>query len=439
MTALTAATTVPRATPISAWRAGFRVTSIAAYSILLAGYVLSFVHRTAPAAIAGELSQAFGVNSAVLGAIAATYFFVYTVMQIPVGVMADTIGPRVIVTAGAAVAGVGSILFGLAPSWAAAAVGRTLVGLGVAVTFVGVLKVCANWFAPERFATLNGFTLLAGNLGAVAAGAPLAWLVLIFSWRSVFIGLGVASLLIGAVTWAVVRDRPQQCGFEPVHPAAAPAPVVGWTRALGIVLANPASWPGMFVNIGIAGSYFAFAGLWVVPYLTEVRGMSHGVAAQHASTLVLGVAIGSLLIGVLSDRLRSRRGVMRVYAFLYAFSWAPLLFHLPLPGWTGYAWLFLMGLLVPAFVLTWTVAKEVNRPEHAGMAISLVNVGIFLGAGVLQPLVGVVLDAGRAAGHLDAAWDRAIWIFAGSAGAGAICTLMVGSGQPRRHGQGTCP
>ncbi len=139
--------------------------------------MLSFFHRTAPAAIAGELTRAFAINSAVLGTLAATYFYVYTLLQIPVGVLADTLGPRRIVSAGSVVAGAGSLLFALAPSWEVAAVGRTLVGVGVSVAFIALLKVSAVWFPANRFATLNGFTLFAGNLGAVIAGAPLAWIV----------------------------------------------------------------------------------------------------------------------------------------------------------------------------------------------------------------------------------------------------------------------
>jgi sugar phosphate permease len=181
----------------------------------------------------------------------------------------------------------------------------------------------------------------------------------------------------------------------------------------------------VFVNIGVGGSYLAFAGLWVVPYLREVRGLSQTVAAQHASTLVLGVALGSLVIGLLSDRLGNRRGVMIAYTFLYAFSWLPWLFHMPLPLWASYGCCLLMGLLVPGFILTWTIAKEANRPEHAGMAISVVNVGIFLGAGALQPLVGALLDAGRGRGEVAGAWDHAIWLLAASAAFGAICTLLV--------------
>ena len=86
---------------------GFAATALFIYLVLLTGYVLSYVHRTVPAAIAGELTQAFEVSGAVLGTLAATYFYVYTVLQIPVGVLADTIGPRIIVTAGAVVAAFG--------------------------------------------------------------------------------------------------------------------------------------------------------------------------------------------------------------------------------------------------------------------------------------------------------------------------------------------
>lgn len=400
------------------------------FGILLAGFVLSFFHRTAPAAIAGELTQAFAINSAVLGTLAATYFFVYTLLQIPVGVLADTLGPRMIVTVGALIAGAGSLLFGLAPTWEVAAIGRTLVGIGVSVAFIALLKTIAVWFPANRFATLNGVVQFAGNLGAVIAGAPLAWIVTVGSWRSVFVALGVLSVALGAAAWIVVRDRPEQRGFPPVHATdvatrSATAMNTSWQQALTQVLANPKTWPGFFVNVGIGGSFLAFAGLWVVPYLQQVHGMPRNVAAQHGSLMLLGVAIGALIIGALSDRLRNRRDVMRAYTFLYALTWLPWLLHWQLSLAAGYALCLLMGLLIPGFMLSWTVAKEVNRPEHAGMATSVVNVGIFLGAGALQPLVGWVLDRGRAAGDVTHAWDAALLLIAGSAAFGALATLFV--------------
>ena len=79
------------------------------FGIVLASFVLSFFHRTAPAAIAGELTRAFSINAAVLGTLAATYFYVYTLLQIPVGVLADTLGPRRILSIGSLIAAAGSL------------------------------------------------------------------------------------------------------------------------------------------------------------------------------------------------------------------------------------------------------------------------------------------------------------------------------------------
>ena len=404
------------------------------FGVALAGYVLSFFHRTAPAAIAGELASAFAINSAILGTLAATYFYVYTLLQVPVGVLADTLGPRRILIAGSLVAAAGSLLFGLAPVWQVAALGRTLVGIGVSVAFIALLKISAVWFPPERFATLNGVTMFAGNLGAVIAGAPLAWVVTQTSWRVVFVALAALSAALAAVTWWRVRDRPDALGFAPVVAArAAGTQATPWTHALAGVLRNAATWPGFFVNIGIGGSFLAFAGLWAVPFLEQTRGMSRVTASIHASLLLLGVAFGALIVGVVSDRLANRRGVMRVYAFAYALSWLPWLLHADWPLPATLAWFFLMGLLIPGFTLTWTIAKEVNRSEHSGIATAVVNVGIFLGAGVLQPAVGAMLDQVRASGDLTAGWDRGIALLAGAAAFGALMTLSIRA--PRsRHG-----
>jgi predicted MFS family arabinose efflux permease len=403
----------------------------AIFALALASFVLSFVHRTAPAAIAGELTRAFSISATVLGTLAATYFYVYTLLQIPVGVLADTLGPRRILTAGSAIAAAGSLLFALAPSWEIAAAGRTLVGIGVSVAFIAVLKVSAVWFVPERFATLTGVTMFAGNLGAVAAGAPLAWAVTLTSWRVVFVALAVLSAALALATWLRVRDSPQQLGFAPVAGSVpASAQRVPWMQALARVLANRSTWPAFVANAGVGGSYLAFAGLWGVPYLQQVYGMSRVAAAQHTSLLLLGVAFGSLAIGMISDRLRSRHGVMRAFVVAYTLSWLPWLLQSAWPMWATLAWFFLMGLLIPGFTLSWTIAKEANPPQYSGIATSVVNVGIFLGTGILQPLVGWVLDQGRAAGDLGGAWERGIWLMAGAAALGAVMTFLVGN---QRH------
>lgn len=404
-----------------------------AFGLALAGFVLSFVHRTAPAAIAGELTRSFSIGSAVLGTLAATYFYVYTLLQVPVGVLADTLGPRRLMSYGAAIAAAGSLLFALAPVWEVAAVGRTLVGIGVSVAFISTLKVSAVWFPPQRFATLNGVTMFAGNLGAVVAGAPLAWLVTYTSWRTVFVALALLSAALAIATWMFVRDRPPASG-APDASAAAPPPTqprVKWTTALARVLANPSTWPAFVVNAAVGGSFLAFGGLWAVPWLQQAHGMEHVAAAHHASLLLLGVAVGSVIVGWISDRLGRRQGVLRAFTWAYALTWVPWLVGVDWPMWATLSWFLLMGLLTPGFTLSWTIAKESNPPEHSGIATSVVNVGIFLGTGVLQPLAGWILDRARAGGDVTAGWTQAIALLAGVAALGAVVSLLV-----REHPRG---
>lgn len=369
-----------------------------AFFLLAGAYVLVFFHRTAPAAIAGELARDFNVGPASLGALASSYFWIYMVMQIPTGVLADTLGPRRIVALGGVIAGIGSIAFALADTLGVAVIGRTLVGLGVSFPFIALLKINAAWFPERRFATLNGVTMFIGNLGAASAALPLAWVVTMVSWRTVFVALGLLSMLLALVTWLRVRDRPEDAGLPTMReldgkPAHAPLPVGDWRAGLRQVAGNRSSWPGLFVNAGIAGSLFSFAGLWGVPYLMAAHGMERAVAAQHTTLLLVIFACSCLFIGRLSDHLRRRKPVMLSYAALYVAGWLPfVLADGPLPLLATYATCSVIGVSAAAFSLTWACAKEVNPPALSGMATSLVNVGCFLGAALLQPLVGWVIE-----------------------------------------------
>ena len=109
--------------------------------LAILAYMLGLFHRVAPAALAQDLVQAFATSAVALGILAATYFWVYTAMQMPCGVLADTLGPRRLLFGGGLIATVGAAMFGLAPALGWAALGRTLIGFGTAVAFVAALKL----------------------------------------------------------------------------------------------------------------------------------------------------------------------------------------------------------------------------------------------------------------------------------------------------------
>lgn len=359
-----------------------------AMAVVIAAYILSFFHRFAPAGIAQDLALAFQTSAASLGVLAATYFYVYTIMQVPTGILVDTLGPRRILVTGCVVAAAGSLLFGLAPNLDIALVGRTLIGLGVSVVFIAMLKLIAVWFDERRFATMVGLSMLLGNLGSVLAGTPLAALAQVTSWRGIFFGAAVISAVLAVACWVFVKEGRSADTARPRFDRT-----VVINGLLG-VLRNRATWPAVWVNFGLAGSFFAFAGLWATPYLVQVHELSRVEAASHLSLFFAGFAVGCLAIGSLSDKLGRRKPVLIAASLAYCALWLVWLSALRMPVGLSYALFALMGLTTSSFSLTWACAKEVNPPQLSGMSTSVTNMGGFLAGALLQPAVGLVMDWG---------------------------------------------
>ncbi len=357
-----------------------------ALAVVIAAYMLSFFHRFAPAGVADDLAAAFQTTAASLGVLAATYFYVYALVQIPTGILVDTVGPRRTLLGGGLLAAVGSLMFGLAPDLATAMVGRTITGLGVAVVFVAMLKLIALWFPENRFASIVGLSMLLGNAGSMLAGTPLATLTALCSWRTAFVGTAILSLLLVAATWVLVRETPRErtAGFDRT----------AILEGLLSVLKNRHTWPAVMVNFGLCGSFFAFGGLWATPWLMSVHEVTRLSAANHISLLFGGFALGCLLVGTLSDRIGRRKPVLFVTGALCCAIWLVWLSGMRMPLAASLVLFALMGVTTAAFTLSWACAKEVNPPHLSGMSTSIVNMGGFVSAAVLQPLVGLIMDRG---------------------------------------------
>jgi MFS family permease len=393
------------------------------FALAAGAFWLSFFHRVAPAAVADELARDFGIGGAMLGTLAATYYLVYTLMQVPTGVLNDTLGPRRVLAAGCLVAGAGSLVFAAAGTVTAAIVGRTLAGLGVSVAFISMLKLAADWFPERRFATMTGLGAMVGLTGALAAATPLAWAAAHASWRAAFAAAGVASLALAVAIWIVVRDRP---GSAPPAVRAPGAAAPRWREGLALVARNRHTWPCFWFGFGMSGSYMTFVGLWGVPYLVHAYGMSPVEATQHTSVIIVCLAISQGAVGALSDRIGRRRELVLGSALAYLASWAGWLSGLAAVPGMSYALCVLMGLSVCGMTISWACAKEVNSPLYSGIAISLVNTSGFLAVGLLQPLVGWLIDrAAGGAGPAGAHYLPGMVLLAACAGIALVAALFM--------------
>jgi sugar phosphate permease len=362
--------------------------------------MIGVFHRVAPAVIAKDLMAAFKTSATALGALSSSYFYIYAIMQVPSGMLADTVGPRKTVALSAVIVSGGTILFALAPSLAWCFAGRFLIGLGVSVVMVNAMRVCVEWYRPVEMGTVNGLITTVGALGGLLAATPLAALSEGLGWRMTFVLIGLASLLLGWNCWLVVRNKPADCGLPPLNAATAGTTEVPHTPSslwagLRTVMRNRHTWPPFFGFFTFYSTFMAFVGLWGMPFISQQYGLTNKAAANYVMVASLGLLLGCPFVGYLSDRAFRRRKLPYVlFAVVYACVWAVLCFagngRPPLEY--LYAITFCMGFFCSGFTLSLVSTKEINPARLAGIAMGTTNTGGFLGAAILQVVLGRVLD-----------------------------------------------
>jgi MFS family permease len=354
------------------------------WGLATTAYLAIVSQRLAPAVVVGVMMRRFGIGAGEVGALAALQFFLYMLMQVPAGALADILGPRRTLTIGAVAAGLGTIIFGLATTFPDALVGRALLGLGDALIFVNVLRLQASWFAPREYATLGGLVQFAGGLGGLLASAPLAVAVGAFGFTPPFLFMGVLILALAASIFLVVRDRP----------AGAPAPErSGFLRPLRVVARNPRTWPAFLVQFGSTGPTVTFISVWGIPFLMQARGMTHDGAAMLLGLFSIGQMIGGPLLGYVSDRLGQRRAPLIGVAVAMALFWVVLILGgVALPLSVIGSMIFLLGACAGGAMIAFAQGKEVNDPRFSGQATGVMNIGGFLCISGLQLAIGYLLS-----------------------------------------------
>ena len=358
-------------------------------------YVIAFFQRVAPAVITTELMSDFALTATTLGNLSAFYFYSYVAMQVPTGLLADHWGPRRLLTLGAAVAGLGTLMFGMAPDALWANAGRLLIGGSVAVAFVSMLKLASHWMPPRQFALASGLALFCGILGAVFAGVPLRLLVNAFGWRPVMIVTAIATFAIGIIIWLMVRDDPKDKGYLS-HAAEIDSDGISsnGSALAGIkeVLSYRNTWLLYLIPGGVAGSAITFAGLWGVPFLASNYGMEKTTAAAVCSTLLISWAVGGPVFGWLSDHLGHRKPLYALGCVVLLCGWGVILLvpALPVPLLVGL--LTIVGFASGNMIIGFAYAKESVPARLSGTVSGIINMGVMMGPMLLQPAVGWMLD-----------------------------------------------
>jgi len=372
------------------------------FGVLAAGYLLAIFHRLSPSIMATDLIDTFSVNATAMGVLGSMYFYPYALMQLPAGVLSDTVGPRKMATLSLALAGGGAILFAVAPNFQILLIARLLIGLGLSCIYVPTLKILAIWFRRNEFATAAGMLVSAGNIGGLVAATPLAFMLVAFGWRWSVGVIGIISVVLAVVIFAVVRNSPKEMGYPTLdeidnvpESQRATEQTVPVLEGIKTVLGNRYFWPMAIRSFTSYGVLMSIQSLWGAPYLKQIHGLDTVSAGNILMMLALGGIVTPTIGGYLSDKVfKSRKGITVVAAALSTLGYIPIAFM------TGtvtpaflYVWFFLLGAVGGLGMAGLAMVKELFPPTLTGTVNGMNNFFVMFGGAVYQVITGMIINS----------------------------------------------
>lgn len=359
------------------------------WGVALFGYALAVMHRSSLGVAGLEAAAHFGTTPGIISTFVVLQLATYALAQVPVGLMLDRYGSRVVLTAGTLVVALGQGMLALAEDLSIAYVARILLGIGDACMFNSVLRLLPRWFDPRRIPVLSQVTGMIGALGQIAAVGAVLPLIQVAGWRTGLLITVGFSVLAAVLIAAWVRDAPAGEASSVVVDPLREIPA----RIRGVSM-HPATQLGFWVHFTSGFSSIAFVFMWGIPYLVVGQGLSQAEAGGLFALLSVASMVAGPVVGSLTARHPLRRSTL-VLIFVWAViaCWAAVLL------WPGRTPLPLLICLVLALAVAGPGTgvgfdfPRTNLPvTRLGAANGIVIAGGFLGGTILILVMGVFLD-----------------------------------------------
>jgi MFS family permease len=367
------------------------------WGVAVAAYAVAIFQRTSLGVAAGPATERFGVGASVLSTFVVLQLVVYAAMQIPVGILVDRFGSRLLLVAGALLMAVGQTTMALATSPGTAVLARVVVGAGDAMTFISVLRIIPAWFPARRVPMVTQLTGQVGQVGQVASTIPLAAALAGPGWTPAYLGAAAVGVLAALLVLLALRDRP----------AGSPAGVpVGWAEAMTDLRSSfihPGTRLGLWSHFSTQFSGMVFVLLWGYPFMTAGLGYSPGLAGGLLTLMVLAGPVIGPVLGQLTAQYPLRRSNLIFTVMIATVAiWTLVLL------WPGTVPLPLLVLLLvvlaaygPASAVGFDFARSFNPSTRLGAASGIVNMGGFTASLITIFAIGVILDWRAPTGAFD--------------------------------------
>ncbi len=349
-------------------------------------YCYEFVLRILPGALQSEISSAFGhISASTFGQLSAFYYFAYSPMQLPVGMLMDRFGPRKLLFFACLCCTAGSFMFSFSESILIACSGRFLVGFGSSFAFVGVLSLALYWLPRRFFSLAVGLITTLGMLGLVYGEIKITKTALSVGLYPVLFSMVIFGSVLSVLILLIVKDGPGSSRLKKL-------PLQDFFRDVGRVLTSAEVWMIGLVAACLYTSLSVFGELWGKAYLEQAHHLTKMQAAHAISALFLGWAVGAPVSGFISD-ITGRRVLCLVIGAIGSLCTISIILYVPMLSFAMiYGLLFIYGVFSGTEIVAFVMAKENSGAKLSGTVFAVTNMIVTLGGVFFQPLVGKLLD-----------------------------------------------
>lgn len=355
----------------------------------VAAYVVAVLQRSSLGVAGVEAADRFGISASALSSLGIAQIIVYAALQVPVGVLLDRLGPKMLISVGATLMLFGQFTLAFSTELPIALLGRILVGAGDATTFISVIRLLSFWFGGRLLPQVSQWTGNIGQLGQVASVLPFSWLLQTHGWTVAFSAAGLASAVVLSVVLVLVSN-----GRDDAWRSESAGTVAHALRQFSDAVRRPGTMLGFWSHFASQSPGAVFTLLWGFPFLVSGLGYSHEVASTLLAVLVGTGFVAGPLLGILSARFPLRRSNLVLTAVVMMMgAWAAVLLpESPPPFWLVCVLVVTLGIGGPGSLIGFDFARQFNPLRSLGSATGFVNVGGFLATFITMFLMGIVLD-----------------------------------------------
>jgi MFS family permease len=364
-----------------------RSKAITIFIVFALGYFISTLLRAITATISPELVSEFNLTSGELGLLAGGYFLGFASVQIPLGYLLDSKGPRKIVSYFLSLSIVGLILFATAQNLTMLLISRVLIGVGVGACLMGPLTAYRIWFQDETQQRANSWMLMVGAIGMLSSSLPVQFFLPIIGWRAIFLSLALLTLAcIILIVIFIPKWQPNSADNKHLNESK-----------LSTVWKNPLFKSLVPMGFFSYGGLFAIQTLWAGPWMIRVSGYTPEESAQGLFIIYLCMLISFLVWGYFvpkfSKNVNDAIRLLKIGAPLSLCVLMLIIYLGPKAGSIHWA-LFIVSSIFLS--LTQPAVGMAFSLSNAGKALTSFNLLIFIGAFFIQWIIGLIIDAGIA-------------------------------------------